>query len=118
MGRAERTVSIHPFCLFLWGDGLYSNIQSLGFSGSSAGKESACRAGDSFLGRKDPPEEGMAPVFLPGESHGQRHLAGYSPWHRKKSDTLKQPSMHAHRVLPMQSVGKHADFSSCNLWAL
>ena len=32
------------------------------------------------LGREDPLEEGMAttPVFLPGESHGQRSLAGYS----------------------------------------
>ena len=27
-----------------------------------------------------------APVFLPGESHGQRSLAGYSPWGRKESD--------------------------------
>ena len=26
------------------------------------------------------------PVFLPGESHGQRSLAGYSPWGRKQSD--------------------------------
>ena len=26
------------------------------------------------------------PVFLPGEPHGQRSLAGYSPWGRKKSD--------------------------------
>jgi len=26
------------------------------------------------------------PVFLPEESHGQRSLAGYSPWGRKKSD--------------------------------
>ena len=26
------------------------------------------------------------PVFLPGKSHGQRHLAGYSPWVRKDSD--------------------------------
>ena len=26
------------------------------------------------------------PVFLPGESHGQRSLAGYSPWHCKGSD--------------------------------
>ena len=25
-------------------------------------------------------------VFLPGESHGQRSLAGYSPWGRKESD--------------------------------
>ena len=27
------------------------------------------------------------PVFLPGESCGQRSLAGYSPWGRKESDT-------------------------------
>ena len=36
----------------------------------------------SSLGREDPLQEGMAttPVFLPGESHGQRSLAGYSAW--------------------------------------
>ena len=27
------------------------------------------------------------PVFLPGESHGQRNLAGYSLWGHKESDT-------------------------------
>ena len=26
------------------------------------------------------------PVFLPGESHGQRSLVGYSPWGRKELD--------------------------------
>ena len=26
------------------------------------------------------------PVFLPGESHGQRHLVGYSPWGHKELD--------------------------------
>ena len=26
------------------------------------------------------------PVFLPGKSHGQRSVAGYSPWGCKKSD--------------------------------
>ena len=33
------------------------------------------------LGWDDPLEEEMAatPVFLPGESHGQRTLVGYSP---------------------------------------
>ena len=33
------------------------------------------------LGWDDPLEEEMAttPVFLPGEFHGQRNLAGYSP---------------------------------------
>jgi len=29
------------------------------------------------------------PVFLPGESHGQRSLGGYSPWGRKESDTTE-----------------------------
>ena len=24
------------------------------------------------------------PVFLPGESHGQRNLVGYSPWGQKE----------------------------------
>ena len=30
------------------------------------------------------------PVFLPGESHGQRSLGGYSPWGSKESDTTEQ----------------------------
>ena len=30
------------------------------------------------------------PVFLPGESHGQSSLAGYSPWGFKESDTTEQ----------------------------
>ena len=29
------------------------------------------------------------PAFLPGESHGQRSLAGYSPWGHKESDTTE-----------------------------
>ena len=30
------------------------------------------------------------PVFLPGKSHGQRSLVGYSPWGRKESDTTER----------------------------
>ena len=30
------------------------------------------------------------PVFLPGESHGQRGLAGYSPLSHKESDVTKR----------------------------
>ena len=30
------------------------------------------------------------PVFFPGKFHGQRSLAGYSPWDRKESDTSEQ----------------------------
>ena len=35
------------------------------------------------------------PVFLPGESHGERSLAGYSPWGCKELDMIKATSMHA-----------------------
>ena len=40
------------------------------------------------LGWEDPLEKGMAttPVFFPGEFHGHRSLAGYSPWGCKELD--------------------------------
>ena len=43
------------------------------------------------LSREDPLEEGMqpTPVLLPGESHGQRSLVGYSPWGRKELNTTE-----------------------------
>ena len=43
------------------------------------------------LGWEDPLEEAWkpTPVFLPGESHGQRSLAGYSPWGHKELDTAE-----------------------------
>ena len=57
-----------------------------GFPSSSDGKESVCNAGDPGLipdsGRS--PGEGNGnplPVFLPGESHGQRSLEGSSQVH-------------------------------------
>ena len=34
------------------------------------------------------------PVLLPGKSHGQRCLVGYSPWGRKESDTTEQLHFH------------------------
>ena len=34
------------------------------------------------------------PVFLPGESHGQRSLAGYSPQGRKELDTTERLPFH------------------------
>ena len=60
----------------------------MGFPGCARGKESAANAGDAgdtdlipgsgrFPWRRawQPP-----PVFLPGESQGQKSLAGFSPW--------------------------------------
>ena len=63
----------------------------MGFPGGSDSKESACHARDLGLipgsGRFPWRREWLAtPVFLPGEFHGQRSLAGYSPWGRKESD--------------------------------
>ena len=70
------------------------NIQ--GFLGDSASKESVCNQVQS-LGWEDPLEKRMAirlsaPVFLPGEFHEQRNLAGYSLWGRKESDTTERLS--------------------------
>ena len=31
----------------------------------------------------------LAPVFFPGESHGQRSLVGCSPWGHRESDTTE-----------------------------
>ena len=44
------------------------------------------------LSQKDPLKKEMAihPVFLPGESQGQRSLAGYNKWARKDSDTTER----------------------------
>ena len=46
------------------------------------------------------------PVFLPGESHGQRSLAGYSPWSRKESGmTYRQKSNSNYYLLPAFLMG-------------
>ena len=55
-----------------------------GFPCGSDSKEAACNAGDQSLipGLGSSLENGMAttPVDLPGEFHGYRSVAGYSPW--------------------------------------
>ena len=51
------------------------------------------------LGREDPLEkEWLAtPVLSPGKSHGQRSLAGYSPWGHKEPDTTERLTfLHTH----------------------
>ena len=67
------------------------------FPGGASGKELACqsrrhkRPGFNPWVRKIPwrREWQPTPVFLPGESHGQRSLVGYSPWGRKESHTTE-----------------------------
>ena len=46
------------------------------------------------LGREDPLEEEPTLVFLPGKSHGQRSLTGYSPWNSKELPMTEQLNIH------------------------
>ena len=71
--------------------------RQLGFPGGTSGKEPACqcrrrkrRGFHSWVGKmpwrraRQP-----TPVSLPGESHGERSLAGYSPWGHEESHTTE-----------------------------
>ena len=72
-------------------------LKVIGFPGGASGKESFCqwkrpkrRVFETWV-RKIPWRRAWqpTPVFLPGESHGQRILAGYSPWGHKESDVTE-----------------------------
>ena len=79
----------------------------LGFTGGASGKEPTCQCRRSIKHGFNP-QVGKAPwrrawqptpVFLPGESHGQRSLAGYSPQGHKGSDMTagtQHTCRHAH----------------------
>ena len=75
---------------------LKESIQVLGFPGGSDGKASVCNAGDTGLipGSGRSPGEGNGSPLLPGKSHGQRSLIGYSPWGRKESDMTEWCHFH------------------------
>ena len=73
-----------------------------GFPGGSAGKEFTCIEGDLGLipGLGRFPGEGHGNPFQYSfleNPHGQRSLAGYSPWGHKESDTT-EATEHAHAV--------------------
>ena len=60
-----------------------------GFLWWFSGKQSDCNAGDlgltPGLGRSPGRRKWLpTPEFLPGNSHGQRNLVGYSPWGHKR----------------------------------
>ena len=70
------------------------------------GKEFICSAGDAgdmgmILGRDDPWKKAWqpTPVFLPGESHGQRGLAVYSPWGHKSQTQLSESTLRGNILL-------------------
>ena len=66
-------------------------------------KESTCQCRSCKLDtsvRKIPwrREWQPTPVFLPGESHEQRSLVGYSPWGCKKPDTIEWLNNNIHNL--------------------
>ena len=70
-----------------------STVSVMGVPGGTVVKNPPANAGDGFdpwVG-KIPWRRKWQPtaVFLPGESHEQRSLAGCSPWSRKESDTTE-----------------------------
>ena len=73
----------------------FINCETLfSFLGGSVVKNPSANAGDagSIPGSGRSPRRRKwqpTPVSLPGESHGHRSLAGYSPWCHKESDTTE-----------------------------
>ena len=88
---SENSIPFHSHCLY---PRVPPNIfRLLVFPGDSVSKESDCNARNlaSIPGLERSTGEGNgssvpAPVFLPGESHGQRSLVGKSPCGYKESD--------------------------------
>ena len=84
-------------CILKW---YWATINARVFTGGASGKEPACQCrrherlmfnpwvGKIPWSRKWQP----TPVLLPGESHGQRSLAGCGPWDHKSQILLKQLS--------------------------
>ena len=82
-------------------DCVLGSITPLGLPWWLTGKESTYNVGRCGRHRFDP-WVGKIPwsrkwqptlVFLPGQSHGQKSLVGYSPWGHKELDTTERLSM-------------------------
>ena len=84
-------------CFYL----LYSTFGTWSFLGGTMVKNPPASAGEVRCGfdpwiRESPLKEDMAThtVSMPGKSHGQRSMAGYSPWGLKESDLTKHTCMY------------------------
>ena len=89
------------FCKSIWNYILSEAKVKSGFPGGTVGKNMPASAGDtgdtglitgsSHWVQKIPWRRKWkpTPVFLPGKSHGQRRLAGYSPGGCQQSDTTE-----------------------------
>ena len=79
-----------------------NRLTFIGFPTWLSGKESPCQCRRGRRLRFNPRVRKIhwrrkwhsTPVFLPGKSHGQRSLVGYSPWGYKESDMTKYTSIY------------------------
>ena len=83
----------------------------MGFPAGASGKEPSCqlrrckRCGlDPWI--KIPWRRAWkpTPVFLPGESQGQKSLAAYSPWGHKELDAAEETALHTYSATPLSSI--------------
>ena len=86
-GSLRVDAALEPFAVRSGPDQQITNV--------SDGKESACNGGrsrfDPRVGKIPWRREWLrTPVFLPGESHGQRSLTGDSPWGHKESHATER----------------------------
>ena len=96
-------------------------MQCLSFPGGTSGKEPTCQCRRHKRCRFDPwvrkiPWRRMpwqpTPVFLPGESHGQRSLADYSPWGCKESDTTERLTLYTLLKVISKTLGSTNPYDS------
>ena len=99
--------SVHNYSgkLIAWSGVFWRRIkETQGFPGALRGKEPASQCRRCKKSRFNPWVGKIpwrrawqpTPVFLPGESYGQRSLAGYSPWGCKESEMTERLSMNTH----------------------
>ena len=101
----------------LWSQGGHLAVRSEAFlrPGGASGEELTCKCRRHKRCRFDPWVGKISwrrtwqptPVFMPGKSHGQRSLVGYSPWGRKESDTTERPSLRHSAAFNNGSVHSH-----------
>jgi len=100
------------------------------FPGGTSGKESTCQCrrcrfhpcvGKIPWRRKWQP----TPVFLPGKSHRQRSLVGYSPWGHKELNMTAHTDTHCHNPDAIKlnlaqmwlRISRQEDYLGLSRWA-
>ena len=115
----SKIVCVHGYILNMH---KYMHIE--GCLGGACCKKLSANAGDIRRGfdpwvRKNPWRTAWQPppVFIPGESHGQESLAGYSPQGQKESDTTEatwRTCTHTHKEIKRKLVDMFSVFKCQN----